>query len=155
MSFNLPSFRREIAKRNGQEINNIFEDFISDIYRGSSSLFTRNLDRGFYPSIDILETEANYCVEAELAGINQNNIDVKLEDNILTIKGKKVLENENKEKNYYTRERVYGEFQRSISLPTNIDEDKIEASFKEGVLSVKIPKKNDKNIKKVNINVTP
>ena len=120
MSFNLPSFRREIVKRNAQESNNIFEDFISDIYRGSPSLFTRNLDRGFYPSIDILETEADYCVEAELAGINQNNIDVKLENNILTIKGKKVLENENKEKNYYTRERVYGECQRSISLPTNI-----------------------------------
>lgn len=54
----------------------------------------------------------------------------------------------------YTMERIYGEFQRSISLPTNIDEDKIEVTFKEEILSVKIPKKNDKNIKKVSINVT-
>jgi len=84
--------------------------------------------------------------------MNQNNIDVKLENNILTIKGKKVIENEDKEKHYYIRERTYGEFQRSISLPTNINEDKIEANFKDGVLAVKIPKKNDKNIKKVSIN---
>jgi HSP20 family molecular chaperone IbpA len=69
MAFNLPSFRRDIAKRNGQEINNIFEEFINDIYKVSPTLFTRTIDRGFTPVIDILETDSDYCLEVELPAI--------------------------------------------------------------------------------------
>ena len=119
MAFNLPSFRRDIGRRNLADITNIFEEFYNNVSRVSPTLLTKNICRGFTPVIDILETDYDYCLEVELPGINQDNIDVKLENNILTIKGKKVIENEDKEKNYYIRERIYGEFQRRRASSKN------------------------------------
>ena len=103
------------------------------------------------PRIDISETDNEYKIEAELPGINQKEIDVKIDNNILTIKGKKEDVKEEKEKNYHLRERYYGAFQRSISLPNNIEPEKIKASFENGVLNISVPKSDKRAPKKIEI----
>ncbi|XP_044733493.1 small heat shock protein C4-like [Chrysoperla carnea] len=95
------------------------------------------------------ENDSEYNLEMELPGITQDNIDLKIDSNILTIEGKKEQSPEKKDHNYHMQERYYGSFYRSISLPSNIDEEHIEAQFKDGILSIKIPKKEQSKAKKI------
>jgi HSP20 family protein len=81
-----------------------------------------------------------YEIKAELPGLDEKNIEVKVANGVLSIKGEKQEEKEEKEKDYYRRERSFGSFERSFQLPDNIEADKIEANFKNGVLSVTLPK---------------
>ena len=90
--------------------------------------------------MDVCEREKEYEITAELPGMDTSNIDVKLANGVLTIKGEKKEEKEEKEKDYYLSERRFGSFQRSFQLPEGIDEDKIQASFEKGVLTIKFPK---------------
>jgi HSP20 family protein len=92
------------------------------------------------PAVDIYETENTIVVKAELPGLTKEEIDVQIHDGILTLKGERKFEKEVKEENYHRIERAYGGFQRSFSLPTSIEEDKIKAAFKDGVLEVILPK---------------
>ena len=105
------------------------------------------------PAVDVCEREKEYEISAELPGMDASNIDVKLADGILTIKGEKKEEKEEKQKDYYLSERRFGSFQRSSQLPEGIDEDKIQASFEKGVLTLKLPKGADaqKPEKKISI----
>ena len=89
---------------------------------------------------DVCEREKEYEITAELPGMDASNIDVKLANGVLTIKGEKKEDKEEKEKDYYLSERRFGSFQRSFELPEGIDEDKIQASFEMGVLTLKLPK---------------
>jgi alcohol dehydrogenase len=86
------------------------------------------------PAVDFAETEKGYEVTAELPGMDEKNIEVKFADGVLTIKGEKQEEKEEKKKDYYMNERSFGSFHRALELPNGIDQDKIEASFKNGVL---------------------
>ena len=95
---------------------------------------------GKAPAVDIVDKEKAYEITAELPGMDESNIDVKFSDGTLTIKGEKREEKEEKKKDYYLSERRYGSFQRSFSVPDGVDADKIEASFKNGVLTVTLPK---------------
>lgn len=92
------------------------------------------------PAVDLVEREKDYEISAELPGMDEKNIDVKLSNGVLTIKGEKKEEKEEKKKDYYLSERRYGSFQRSFQLPEGIDEDKIQASFEKGVLTITLPK---------------
>jgi HSP20 family protein len=92
------------------------------------------------PAVDFAETEKGYEVTAELPGMDEKNIEVKFADGVLTIKGEKQEEKEEKKKDYYMHERSFGSFHRALELPNGIDQDKIEASFKNGVLKVTVPK---------------
>jgi len=91
---------------------------------------------GFWPTVDVYETDKEITIQAELPGIDEKNIDISLSGNVLTIRGEKETEEVKEEKSYYRRERSYGRFQRSIELPEGIDEDKIEASYEKGILKV-------------------
>ena len=95
---------------------------------------------GKAPAVDVCEREKEYEITAELPGMDTSNIDVKLANGVLTIKGEKKEEKEEKEKDYYLSERRFGSFQRSFQLPEGIDEDKIQASFEKGVLTIMLPK---------------
>src|SRR5262249_14714840 len=95
---------------------------------------------GKAPAVDIVEKEKAYEITAELPGMDESNIDVKFSDGTLTIKGEKRGEREEKKKDFYLSERRYGSFQRSFGVPDGVDADKIEASFKNGVLTVTLPK---------------
>lgn len=92
------------------------------------------------PAVDFSEDEKAYTVTAELPGIEEKDIDVTVSNGVLTLKGEKKQEKEEKDKNYYLSERSYGSFQRSFALPDNIDQDKISAAFAKGVLTVSLPK---------------
>lgn len=92
------------------------------------------------PSVDVAETDKAFEVTAELPGMTEDNIDVSLADGVLTLKGEKKEEKEQKEKGYYLSERRYGSFQRSFRLPEGVDENKIEANFEKGVLKITLPK---------------
>ncbi len=92
------------------------------------------------PAADVSETDKAYEITAELPGMDEKNIEVKLANGVLTIKGEKQEEKEEKQKDYHMRERSFGSFQRTFQVPDGVDSDKIEASFKNGVLSVTLPK---------------
>ena len=130
--------------------DSVFDDLFNELYSLPTSFLSKS-GVDLSPRIDISETDAAYKIEAELPGINQKEIDVKIDNNILTIKGKKEDIKEEKEKNYHLRERYYGAFQRSISLPNNIEPEKIKASFENGVLNISVPQNDKRTPKKIEI----
>ena len=130
--------------------DSVFDDLFNELYSLPTSFLSKS-GVDLSPRIDISETDAAYKIEAELPGINQKEIDVKIDNNILTIQGKKEDIKEEKEKNYHLRERYYGAFQRSISLPNNIEPEKIKASFENGVLNISVPKNDKRTPKKIEI----
>jgi HSP20 family protein len=139
-------FFRESLRR---EIDRLFEGFDRD-YRSFpvrrpifdvEPFWRRELSWTAVPAVDITESEKTYEVTAELPGMDEKNIEVKVVNGNLTIKGEKQEEKEEKKKDYYLQERHFGSFERRFQLPEGVDADKIEASFKKGVLTVTLPKK--------------
>ena len=107
----------------------------------------------WFPSLDIAETKGELVVRAELPGTDPKEIDISLSEGILTIKGEKKQEKEEKEEGYHLVERSYGSFTRSIRLPKDVQSDKINASFKNGVLKVVLPKSEEAKKKEIKIKV--
>jgi HSP20 family protein len=103
------------------------------------------------PSVDIFETENELVMNAEVPGIDEDDIEIKIEDNTLTIQGERKLEKETKEENYHRVERSYGSFYRSFSLPHYIDQENIKAAHDNGVLKVHMPKKPELKPRNVKI----
>jgi HSP20 family protein len=93
------------------------------------------------PSVDIYETENELILSAEVPGIEEKDIEIKVEDSTLTIRGERKFEKETKEENYHRIERSYGSFSRSFTLPNYVDQDKIQAEHENGVLKITMPKK--------------
>ncbi len=108
-------------------------------------------ERGWMPAVDIFEKEDKFVVKAELPGIKEDDIHVSVVGDTLSIKGEKKTETEVKEEDYYRSERSYGSFCRSIPLPPNVDANKIEASFEDGVLEVTLPKSAKVKPKRVTV----
>jgi HSP20 family protein len=145
-----PGERRELApfERLRSEIDRLFDDFgmgalRSPFRRGVFDIepFWRGeISWGKVPAVDVTETASGYEITAELPGIDEKNVEVKYADGTLTIRGEKKHEKEEKKENYYLSERSYGSFQRSFRVPEGVDPDKVEASFKNGVLTVTLPK---------------
>jgi len=105
------------------------------------------------PTLDVSETGNSIIVKAELPGLEAKDIDVSLSGDLLTIKGEKRKEEEEKGEQYHYSERYYGSFQRSFRLPTTIKSDKIEASFEKGVLKITLPKTEEAKKKEIKIKV--
>jgi HSP20 family protein len=140
------SERRPLANLR-REIDHLFDDFlglgrrpagrtlfdVEPFWRGELS-FTKA------PAVDLIEKDKEYEITAELPGMDESNIEVKFADGLLTIKGEKKEEKEEKKKDYYLSERRFGSFHRSFQVPSGVDADKIVASFKNGVLTVTLPK---------------
>jgi len=153
MTLNLPIFRSrstDIAN-NRTNIENIFEEFFNDFNRLSPPLLSETMRANLLPRLNISETDSKYFIEAELPGVKQNDVELKLDNNILIIKGNAEESNENKERNYFMRERYHGSFQRSLKLPNNINEDDINATFKDGILNIEITKKLENSTKKIEV----
>lgn len=155
MSFNLPRIRNkselQINANKRSYVDDILNNFFNEIASFSYSYPVSYNDRMLSPRTDITENESEYHLELELPGVTQDNIDLKIDSNILIIEGKKEQSSEKKDHNYHMQERYYGSFSRSISLPSNIDEEHVEANFKDGILSIKIPKKEQSKAKKIKI----
>ena len=153
MAFNLPNVQedRNIPnQRRRDNIDNLFNSLLEDFFYPSLAGNSQQ-DNFLSPRMDISETESEYKIEVELPSINQQDIEVKIDNNILTVKGKREEEKEEKERTYYTRERYYGSFQRSVSLPNNVNPDDIKAKFDNGILHIRIPKKAQDNVRKIEI----
>jgi len=118
--------------------------------------FFRGLDRPFFgykawPTIDLSEKDDSIVVRAEVPGCKADDIDISVCGNTLTISGEKKEEQEKKEKSYYYRESTYGSFRRDVNLPTDVDQGKIEAVYKDGVLSITLPKSERAKAVKVKV----
>jgi HSP20 family protein len=108
---------------------------------------------GFSPKIDIWEDDKHIFVEAEIPGIKKEDLKLTLEDNILTIEGEKQVEEEKKEKNFFRNERIYGSFKRAFTLPVEVNPDKINAKFENGILKITFDKlvEDHKNERVINV----
>ena len=125
------------------EINRIFED---DWFGGESLL-----DRRLSPTLDIEDSDNEVLVTAELPGVDIKDVDVSVSGNILTLKGEKKDEHEEKNGGYFHRESWSGSFQRSITLPDAIDPDKVSAEMKNGVLRITLPKRDEVKPKQISV----
>lgn len=105
------------------------------------------------PALDVYEDKDDIVVKAELPGMEKDRVEVNLTDHSLTIKGEKTKEDEVKEENYYRSERSYGSFVRTLQLPTDVQAEKVKASFKNGVLEVRLPKTEEARAKTKEIKV--
>jgi len=103
------------------------------------------------PSVDIFETEGEIVVKAELPGMDRKDIQLNLENNVLSLRGERKFTKETKDENYHRIERSYGVFSRSFSIPATVDEEKIRADFKDGVLKIMLPKKEHAKPKQIKI----
>jgi HSP20 family protein len=127
-----------------REIDRLFEDFGRSFWQpsrrslfASAPLFGREMTA---PAVDVVESEKAYEIKAEMPGMDEKNIEVKVANGNLTIKGEKLEAKEEKKQDYYLQERKFGSFERSFGIPEGVDTDKIEAVFKNGVLNVTLPK---------------
>lgn len=121
-----------------REIDRLFEDFRPFDWGLPERLHRAALR--IAPAIDLVEKDKEYEVTAELPGIDEKNIEIRLSNRMLTIKGEKSEDTERHDKDYHLSERRYGSFERSIELPEGVDADRIEASFAKGILTLKLPK---------------
>jgi HSP20 family protein len=107
----------------------------------------------FLPSLDLAETKNEFVVKAEVPGMTPKDINISLAQGVLTIRGEKKQEKEEKEENYHFVERSYGSFSRSVRLPGEVQSDKIKAAYKDGILRVTLPKTEETKKKEVKIKV--
>ncbi|MFA7256439.1 MAG: Hsp20/alpha crystallin family protein [Kiritimatiellales bacterium] len=128
------------------------DDLLEDFFGGVGTLTPT---AGLAPRFEVSEVDGAIVVDAELPGMDEKDVQVTLQDNILTIKGEKKQEQETKKKNCYIAERSYGSFQRSLQLGSGIDESKISAAFKKGVLTITIPKTEPEKSKARTIDIKP
>jgi HSP20 family protein len=110
--------------------------------------------RAWVPPVDICETEDSLVLKAELPGIKPGDLEIRVEDNTLYLKGERKFEKEVKEENLHQVERSYGTFSRSFSLPSSIDADKVKAEYQNGVLTLMMPKREEAKPKTIKIDVS-
>lgn len=142
---NLPFFRRQADERVNPLISlqRDFDDFFDRIWRRWPQTTTPSLFGSAEPTTDVSETENEVEVSIELPGIDEKDVEVTISEDMLTVRGEKRAEKEEKKKGYYLSERSFGSFHRVIPLPHGLDTDKAEARFKKGVLTVRLPKTED------------
>ncbi len=132
-------------------INGMFEQTIRRFYPEGEEVVER---RSWAPEVDIHETEDSFVVKADLPGISKEDIQIDLKDSTLTLKGEKKFEDKISKDNYIRVERSYGTFVRSFMLPKNVDAEKIKAKYKDGVLELTLPKKEEVKPKQIKVEVS-
>ena len=134
-------------------------DLMTDFQNEMNRLFHRSLhkkngwEKTFEPEVDLVEEKDTFIVKADLPGIKKEELDIKVEGRVLTLKGERKEEKETKEKNYYASERFYGVFTRMIELPTDVKADQVKAAYKDGVLEITLPKTEGAKAKQVTVEV--
>ena len=136
-------------------MNRIFDDAFRGAARpGPGAEEDWALGGSWAPAVDIFENEGNLVLKAELPGIDPKDVDVRVENNVLTLHGERKFETEVKREQYHRVERAYGTFSRSFTLPNVVDTDKIKAEFTDGVLRVTLPQREEAKPKQISIAVT-
>jgi HSP20 family protein len=131
------------------------QDRMNRLFRDS---FTEGRDEAltttaFAPAVDVYEDEHNVTLKIEVPGIEEKDIDVRIENNVLTVHGERKFEKEEKEENYRRIERQYGSFTRSFTLPNTVDAEKVDAHYDKGVLKITLAKKAEAKPKQIKVNV--
>jgi HSP20 family protein len=139
--------RREFSTLQDR-VNRIFRESYSPEGPGDA-LTTAN----FAPPVDVYEDEHNITLKIEVAGIDEKDIDVSIENNTLTVRGERTLEKEEKEENFQRVERQYGSFTRSFTLPNSVDPEQVTADYNKGVLKIRVAKKAEAKPKQIKVNV--
>ena len=111
------------------------------------------ISSSFAPAVDVYEDEHNVTLKIEVPGIDEKDIDVRVENNTLTVHGERKIEKEEKEENYRRVERQYGSFTRTFNLPATVDAEKVQADYDKGVLKITLPKKAEAKPKQIKVNV--
>jgi HSP20 family protein len=133
------------------EMNRLFNTFF-DSPSGAGNGGQASLRR-WIPAMDVVETGEHFVLRADLPGLSENDVNIELEDNVLTISGERKSEHEQRDEGYYRVERAFGSFSRSLTLPEGVNADGIQASFDSGVLEVRIPKPEQHKPRKVQISL--
>ena len=128
-------------------MNRLFRDSFAE---GREEALTTT---GFAPAVDVYEDEHNVTLKIEVPGIDEKDIDVRIENNVLTVHGERKFEKEEKEENYRRIERQYGSFTRSFTLPNTVDSEKVNANYEKGVLKITLDKKAEAKPKQIKVNV--
>jgi HSP20 family protein len=132
---------RELSTLQG-EMNRLFQAF----FEGDGET-----GRRWAPAMDLMEAEGQLVLKADLPGLSEDDVNIEVRDNVLTVSGERKSEREHKRNGYYRVERAFGRFARSMTLPEGVDADKIEASFDKGVLEVRIPKPEERKPRRISI----
>jgi HSP20 family protein len=130
-----------------ERMNRVFEDAAVRGWKNDEPSATTS----WSPAVDIYETDNEIMVQAELPGIDRKDIALQLENNVLTLKGDRRFEKETNQENYHRIERSYGGFSRAFTIPTIVDEDKIRADYRDGILKIALPKKEQVKAKQIKI----
>jgi len=132
-----------------ERMNRLMSDF-----RTRSSWSEEEMAQGAWvPSVDIYETKESIVLNVELPGVSKEDMSLEVKDNTLTIKGEKKLEKDVKEENYHRMERTYGSFMRMFTLPNTVQQEKVKAKFRDGVLEIIIPKAEEAKPKQIKVDV--
>ena len=142
---NWPSFGRLSDLRD--EIDRLFESPLSELTRTSQLL------SGWTPALDVYEGKENFVVKAELPGMKKEDIEVSLHDGSLSISGERKAETKHEDAEVYRAERFFGRFQRTVTLPTAVAADKVKAAYKDGVLTITLPKTEEAKPKQIDVSV--
>lgn len=128
-----------------------FHDYVDDLFSSVFGGLEPFSGQSLWPAIDVSETEDSVMVKAEIPGCKADDIDISVRGNILTITGEKKREEEKREKGYYHAERIYGSFRRDMTLPSEIDQSRIAAVCKDGILSITMPKSEKAKAVKIKV----
>lgn len=129
-------------------MNRLFRESYNDAGRDESLTST-----SFAPAVDVYEDEHKVTLKIEVPGIDEKDIDVRVENNTLTVSGERKIEKEEKEENYRRVERQYGSFVRTFTLPPTVDNEHVSANYEKGVLKITLPKKAEAKPKQIKVNV--
>jgi HSP20 family protein len=132
-----------------REFDRLFKEAFTPMF-GEGDLSTRT----WAPPVDIYENENDIVLKAELPGVDPKDVEVRVEDSTLYLKGERKFEKETKEENYHRVERSYGSFARSFSLPNSINAEKVKADYKDGLLTLTLPKREEAKPKTIRIDVS-
>lgn len=130
-----------------REMNRVFDSFFHGVDEPGL------LNGTWIPAVDVAEGDDAYTVKMELPGVNKDDVKITLESNVLTIRGEKKAESAVNEKNFHRTERSYGSFQRSFTLPTSVKNERIDAVYKDGILTVSLPKAEEAKPKQIEVKV--
>jgi len=130
-------------------MSRLFRESFSDPGRDESLVAS-----SFAPAVDVYEDEHNVTLKIEVPGIEEKDIDIRVENNLLTVHGERKIEKEEKEENYRRVERQYGSFTRTFTLPNTVDTDNVQATYDKGVLKITLPKKAEAKPKQIKVNVS-
>jgi HSP20 family protein len=137
--------------REMEEMGRRFEDYFGRPFLPALWRHFPTEEMGWSPALDVMEKEDKFIVKVELPGVKEENVDVSITGDMLTISGEKKAESEVKKKGYYYSESSYGSFSRSINIPSTVDTNKIEANYEKGVLEISLPKAPEVKAKKIKV----